>query len=212
MAIATVWVEASLDNCSTITKSSSVNAKITAALAKMEGPKRGSVTRPSARRGEAPKSNAASSNSGPSDNSRARTMTTGYASASTTSPNSWAVVPRPMNLKALMNIRNSDTARISSGVTNEKSMRKFDAADVRVRHRWRASANATASGTDIKTVREASFKLCTTAWRSAGSCSTELFGSETYHFVEKPCHCEIDRPLLNENKTAVATGMRDHST
>src|SRR5215470_10300051 len=42
-----------------------------------------------------------------------------------------------------------------------------------------------------------------------GSCSTEFTGSAKYQRQEKPCQTLCDRPLLNENSTASATGTRD---
>src|SRR3989304_2721216 len=65
------------------------------------------------------------------------TVPTGYARASTVSPSSCAVVPRPITENALMNSRNSETARISSGVMNENIITKFVVVAVRPRERVR---------------------------------------------------------------------------
>src|SRR5215472_6029090 len=48
-----------------------------------------------------------------------------------------------------------------------------------------------------------------TAACSAGSCRTELIGSEKYQRQEKPCQTLCDLPLLNENSTASAIGTSD---
>jgi hypothetical protein len=63
-------------------------------------------------------------------------------------------------------------------------------------------------------VRTASFKLWVSADRMVGSYRTDsaASGVPTYQRVENPCHTLLDLPALNENLTAIATGMIDHST
>jgi hypothetical protein len=117
-----------------------------------------------------------------------------------------------MTRKALRNRRNSETARISSGVTNDSIMRKFDVPDPRPRQRCSDSAKATPSGTESIAVRLANFRLWTIACRRFGSCSTELFGSVTYQRSENPPHWVSERALLNEKSTAMATGTSDQAT
>ena len=101
-----------------------------------------------------------------------------------------------------MNSRNSETARISSGVMNENIITKFVAAALRPRQRSRPSANATPSGTASSVVSDASFSVCTIACRIAGSCSNESSGSLSHHRRENPVKLEIDRVLLNEKRIA----------
>src|SRR5438093_13704264 len=116
-----------------------------------------------------------------------------------------------MKVRSLTNTRNSDTPMISSGVTNENSMRKFAEVAVRLRHRSSPMAKATPRGTEISMVSEASFRLWARAERSAGSCQTERLGSPQYQRIEKPCHALLDLPELKENSTAMATGASDHT-
>ena len=117
-----------------------------------------------------------------------------------------------MNRKALITSRNRDTARISSGTTNENIIRKFCVEVAGPRRPCSARAKATPSGNVTTTVRDASFRLWITACWSAGSCRTDPVGSEMYQRSENPSHCVIDRPLLNENSTASATGNRVQAT
>src|SRR6185436_16996905 len=131
----------------------------------------------------------------------------GYASARITSPASCAPVPRPMILYALMNRRNSETARISSGVMTENIITKFVEVGVRPRQRSSASANPTPSGTATTVVSSASLRVWTIACRIAGSCTSETSGSNSHQRSEKPVKKEIDRVELNENTTAVTIGI-----
>src|SRR5580658_6312159 len=71
------------------------------------------------------------------------------------------------------------------------------------------SANATPSGTAISVVNTDSRAVWTTAACNCGLCSTELTGSLKYQRQEKPCHADCERPLLNENSTAMAIGTSD---
>src|SRR5271165_1881580 len=50
-----------------------------------------------------------------------------------------------------------------------------------------------------------------TAACSCGLCSTELTGSLKYQRQENPCQVDCDRPLLNENKTAITIGTSDQT-
>ena len=63
-------------------------------------------------------------------------------------------------------------------------------------------------------VNNASRTLCAKANRSDWSYRTDsaAAGSPTYQRVENPCHVLLDRPELNENRTAIATGMIDQRT
>ncbi len=110
-----------------------------------------------------------------------------------------------------MNRRNSDTAKISSGVTNANSIRKLALPDPRPRQWWSDKAKATPSGTVISAVSDASFRLCTIACWRLGSFNTDPSGSQVYQRSEKPVHWVIERELLNENSTASATGIKDHN-
>lgn len=99
----------------------------------------------------------------------------------------------------------------TSGVMNENSMRKLAVPEARPRHRSRARANPTPSGTAISTVRPASFRLCTSAERRVGSCHTEL-SFPAYHCVENPCQDVSERVPLKENRTATKTGRSVQAT
>ena len=70
-------------------------------------------------------------------------------------------------------------------------------------------ANATPSGTAISVVSTDSRTVWITAACSCGLCSTELTGSLKYQRQEKPCQVDCERPLLNENSTAIAIGTSD---
>ena len=48
-----------------------------------------------------------------------------------------------------------------------------------------------------------------TAACTCGSFRTELTGSLKYQRQEKPCQLDCERPLLNENSTAIAIGTSD---
>ena len=122
------------------------------------------------------------------------------------------MVPYPIDRNAWLNSRNSATARISSGVTNENIIRKLDDRDETPRQRCRPIANKTPSGTAITAVSSDSFSVWITACCSAGSCSTDASGSVMYQRRENPCHCVIDRPPLNEKITAWTTGTKIHTT
>ena len=55
-------------------------------------------------------------------------------------------------MNSVLKTKNNATPKISSGMTNEKTMTKFDAVAGRVRHRSTPIANATPSGTAISVV------------------------------------------------------------
>src|SRR5437867_10704843 len=98
---------------------------------------------------------------------------------------------------------------ISSGVTNEKSIRKFAPVAFRPFHLSRPIANATPKGTEISIVSVASLRLWDRAVRRLGSRSTERSGSPVYQRSENPCHVLRERPESKLNRTASATGARD---
>src|SRR5262245_21793525 len=97
-----------------------------------------------------------------------------------------------------------------AGVASGSSIRPFAAVEVRERHRVRPSASATPSGVAISTVKAASRRLFVSASRRLGSCQTEPIGSCQYQRNEKPCQAVRDRPELNDNWTAMTTGIRVH--
>jgi hypothetical protein len=125
-------------------------------------------------------------------------------------PISWATNPGPIPSASCTKKRNKATPIAISGVMNEKSITKLAVPEPRPRHRSRASAKVTPSGTAMATVRVASFRLCARALRSTGSSQTELT-LPTYHSVENPCHEVSERVALNEKSTAIATGRRDQA-
>jgi hypothetical protein len=102
----------------------------------------------------------------------------------------------------------------NSGVTNATSIRKLDAFDPRPRQRASPMASATPIGDATSILRTASLRLWFNAKRSQGSWSTDsaASGEPAYHQVEKPCQLLRDRPALNENCIAMATGIKDQST
>ncbi len=77
------------------------------------------------------------------------------------------------------------------------------------RQRLMPSANATPSGTAMTVVSTERRTVWMTAACSCGSCRTELTGSLKYQRQEKPCQVDCDRPLLNENSTAMTIGASD---
>ena len=105
-----------------------------------------------------------------------------------TSPSSCAVVPsRTAPSSRFENSRNSETPRMISGITNEKSMKKFAPAAGRPRHRSIPIANAAQRhGDQHRDQREPG--VWNIADRSAGSCQTESNASWYHHRREKPCH------------------------
>src|SRR5579862_1867475 len=71
------------------------------------------------------------------------------------------------------------------------------------------SANATPSGTAMIVTSTERRNVWMTAACSCGLCSTELVWSVKYQRQEKPCQEDCDRPLLNENSTAMTIGTSD---
>src|SRR5215217_2694469 len=126
-------------------------------------------------------------------------------------PSTCEVNPSPTAVTTFEKNNSSAIAIATSGVMNEKSIRKFAVPEPRPRHRSSASANPTPSGTAIATTSAESFRLWNRADRSSGSFHTELT-SPTYHRVENPCHAVSARLALNENTTAIATGTSDQTT
>ena len=85
----------------------------------------------------------------------------------------------------------------------------MNVAGIGPRQRLMPSANATPSGTAMTVVSTESRTVWMTAACSCGLCSTELTGSLKYQRQEKPCQADCDRPLLNENSTAITIGTSD---
>ena len=79
------------------------------------------------------------------------------------------------------------------------------------RHRSMPMANSTPSGTVISVAIRPSFSVWNSAVCRAASYQTERVWSPQYHRKEKPCQSVRDRPLLNENITAMSTGSSDHT-
>ena len=111
-----------------------------------------------------------------------------------------------------MNIRKRPTPIAISGVMNENSIRKFAVDALRACHRSSASANPTPNGTAISTVSDDSFRLWNSAERSVSSFQTEFTSSRYQRVSENPCHVVCALPALNENATAMNTGIRVHTT
>ncbi len=143
--------------------------------------------------------------------SRARTMIAGQLKFHMTRARTSAIVPRWMLVNSWVNTKNSATAKISSGMTNEKIMTVLETREVRECQRSIPMANATPRGTAIRVVKKLSRTVWTTEARRAGSCSTEFTGSVTYQRREKPCQVLCDFPALNENRTARAMGRIDQA-
>src|SRR5216110_624030 len=100
---------------------------------------------------------------------------------------------------------------MSSGSTNDRSIWKLAVDEILPCHRSMPMAKATPMGTAINVVRPARRRVWNSAlWRS-GSCHTDRTGSPKYQRHENPCHVLRDRPALNENRTAMATGRMDHA-
>src|SRR5262252_6095926 len=159
--------------------------------------------------GVAPRSAAASSNCLPIVTSLACTMIAGQLTFQVTSASVCAVVPRPIVPNSAVNVKNIATPKISSGITNDKIIRKLNVADVRLRHLLMPSANATPSGTQITVVYTESLIVWITAACRSGLYQTELILSPKYQRQEKPCQKLCDLPSLKENRTARPTGTSD---
>ena len=193
------------------TKSSIDSAKTISRLAPIAGSSSGSSTRRTTSHGGAPRSAAASSRSVPMVARRPRTITTTNDSENVTWPIACAVVPSPMNLKAVVNSRKSPTAKTSSGVTSGSSVSTFAVPEPRPRQRCSPSASATPSGVAISIASAASSRLCTSAWLSVGSCSTLRFGSCVNHRIDQPWNELRERPALNAKRIASSTGTIDQA-
>ncbi len=98
-----------------------------------------------------------------------------------------------------------------SGSTNENSIPKFANLAGRVCQRSMAIANSVPNGTAINIVISDSFRLCTIAWRNAGSWNNESVGSCHHHRNENPARCCGIARALNENAIAMNTGTIDHA-
>ena len=110
-----------------------------------------------------------------------------------------------------MTRNSSATAKMISGITNDSSIWKLKAPAMRPRQRSSPIANATPSGTATRVVSTASRRLCSSARCRSGSCHTDSTGSCQYQRSEKPCQLDRERPALNENQTAIATGRIDQA-
>ena len=109
-------------------------------------------------------------------------------------------------MTSCVTIRKRPTPIAISGVMNEKSIVKFAEPAPRPRQRSSAIANATPSGTAIRTTRIESLKLWASADRSSGSWNTEFTSWVYQRLIENPCHVVCAFPALNENMTAITTG------
>src|SRR3954447_5943396 len=81
---------------------------------------------------------------------------------------------------------------------------------LRERHRVSPMASMTPSGVATSTVTEPRIRLFFKDRSRLGSPPIAP-SAQQYHCVEKPCQTLRDRPLLNENCTAIRTGSRDHT-
>ena len=138
-------------------------------------------------------------------------MMNGYDIWNVTRPSTCATVPSLKTLaNRFVNSRNSETPRMISGTTKEKSIAKFAPVAGRPCHRSIPIAKSVPSGTAIRTVSSESLNVWNIAVRSATSCQRESNGSSYHHRSEKPCQVLRERPALNEKITAMITGTIDH--
>src|SRR5215213_5506821 len=102
-----------------------------------------------------------------------------------------------------------------SGITNDRSMRKFDARAPRPRHRSRPIAKSTPRGTATSIVKADSVTVWRIALRSSGSRNSEPEPSNPvpvqYWSENGPVKVLFERPLENEIQIAMRTGTSDHS-
>ena len=105
----------------------------------------------------------------------------------------------------------SETASSVSGMTKDSSINALAVSGSRPRQRSMPIAKSTPSGTVMRVVITPSLIVCTTAVCRLASCHTDRIGSPQYQRIEKPCHAVRERPSLNENSTATATGSNDQS-
>src|ERR1700742_1961475 len=194
------------DSRSTITKSSITPEKTSTALAKMAGASSGTSTRRITWNWLAPRSAAASSYCPPRGNRRACTTMAGQDTFQVTRPSTSARVPRCTVLNSVVKTKNIDTPKMSSGITYDRIITKLNVAGTGPRQRLMPRAKATPIGTAMIVVSTESRTVWMTAACSWGSCSTELAGSLKYQRQEKPCQDDWERPLLNENSTAMMIG------
>src|SRR3984957_13317228 len=103
----------------------------------------------------------------------------------------------------------SATAKISSGTTNDKIIRKLKLAEIFPRHLLIPSANATPTGTAMTVVNADSFRVWKIALCSCGLYQIELTLSPQYQRIDRPWNEDCDLPLLNENSTAITIGASD---
>ncbi len=140
-------------------------------------------------------------------------MMAGHEMFQTTSAATSAGVPRATNLKDCWNKNRRATPSSSSGITNEKIMRRLRLFEVRLRQRSMPIANPTPSGTVMIVTRNASHRVWMTAACRFAACRTDgvFVDAEMYHSSEKPWKTLWDLPWLNENKTARVMGRIDHA-
>src|ERR1700722_17185346 len=196
---------------STITKSSITPENTRTALAKMAGASSGTMTRRITWNWLAPRSAAASSYCLPMVTRRACTTIAGQLTFQVTRPSTSASVPRWTVLNRVVKTMNIDTPKISSGTTYDRIITKLNVIGIGPRQRLMPSANATPSGTAMTVTSTERRNVWMTAACSCGSCSTELVWSVKYQRQEKPCQVDCDRPLLNENSTAITIGTSDQT-
>src|SRR6201999_4142504 len=130
-------------------------------------------------------------------------------------PTTWAVVPRWIKLNgtsdSCVNTTSSDTAITISGVTSGTSISELAAPEPRPRQRARPSASSTPSGVAIAMSSAASSTLWISASVYAELWKTDWIGSPHHQRVENPCQTLRERPALNENRIAIATGTSAHT-
>ena len=101
--------------------------------------------------------------------------------------------------------KNNPTASTISGIASGATTRKLEAARTLPRQRVIPIASPSPSGTVMIVVKNASRSVCPSAEISASLRNTEP--SATYHLSDAPCQSDRDLPALNENATAMTTGI-----
>ena len=196
-----------------ITKSSIESANTIASLAMTAGEQRQQhAVEHLARR--APRSAAASSYSGPIETRRPRTITTTYESVNVIWPIACAAVPRPIAVngrKSWRNSRSRDTPITISGVTSGSSIMMLTVPEPRPRQRCRPIASVTPSGVATSTEMIASIEGVLERRLQVGVVQHRVALSPVNQRSENPCQVVRDRPALNANRIATATGRIDQA-
>src|SRR3954462_4254973 len=137
--------------------------------------------------------------------SLAGTITRTDETVDATWPRSIAGRPSGMNWYRLTNTRSSAEPTTISGVTN--GTRAMPLATLLLRERQRVSpiASMTPRGVATSTVADPRIRLFFKDRSKLGSSPIDP-SAQQYHCVENPCQTLRDRPLLNENCTAIRTG------